>query len=65
MQVMVANIGDAKAVLARSSSADQRLKAIVLTREHKAIYTQERTRIQKVKPLSFISIGRSRICIQT
>ncbi|XP_020095061.1 probable protein phosphatase 2C 67 isoform X3 [Ananas comosus] len=45
--VMVANIGDAKAVLARSSSADQRLKAIVLTREHKAIYTQERTRIQK------------------
>ncbi|KAK3011633.1 hypothetical protein RJ639_011696 [Escallonia herrerae] len=54
--VFVANIGDAKAVLARSLSADDLknnpsgvspLKAIVLTREHKAIYPQERERIQK------------------
>ncbi|XP_072990738.1 probable protein phosphatase 2C 67 [Typha latifolia] len=55
--VIVANIGDAKAVLARSSStggsqvvrdeAGCSLKAIVLTREHKAIYPQERSRIQK------------------
>ncbi|OVA14524.1 Protein phosphatase 2C (PP2C)-like domain [Macleaya cordata] len=45
--VFVANIGDAKAVVARSSPADNSqnhldgaspLKAIVLTREHKAIY---------------------------
>ncbi|CAH2037065.1 unnamed protein product [Thlaspi arvense] len=56
-KVFVANIGDAKAVLARSSSASELgnhteascnpLKAIVLTREHKAIYPQERSRIQK------------------
>ncbi|KAK3007795.1 hypothetical protein RJ639_013679 [Escallonia herrerae] len=55
-KVFVANIGDAKAVLARSPSADDLknnpsgespLKAIVLTREHKAIYPQERARIQK------------------
>ncbi|KAG6746829.1 hypothetical protein POTOM_049198 [Populus tomentosa] len=48
--------GDAKAVLARSSIIDgsqnhpdgaSPLKAIVLTREHKAIYPQERARIQK------------------
>ncbi|XP_051114710.1 probable protein phosphatase 2C 8 isoform X4 [Andrographis paniculata] len=47
--VFVANIGDAKAVVARSSAADgsNPLKAIVLTREHKAIYPQERARIQK------------------
>ncbi|XP_043696331.1 probable protein phosphatase 2C 8 [Telopea speciosissima] len=54
--VFVANIGDAKAVLARSSSADglennvnatSALKAILLTREHKAIFPQERARIQK------------------
>nr|GMD32540.1 probable protein phosphatase 2C 8 isoform X2 [Ipomoea batatas] len=48
-KVFVANIGDAKAVLARSSQSDgsTSLKAIVLTREHKAIYPQERARIQK------------------
>ncbi|GAB4845262.1 hypothetical protein Ancab_038672 [Ancistrocladus abbreviatus] len=54
--VFVANIGDAKAVVARASSTDglqndpdavSPLKAIVLTREHKAIYPQERARIQK------------------
>ncbi|XP_047944886.1 probable protein phosphatase 2C 8 isoform X1 [Salvia hispanica] len=54
--VFVANIGDAKAVVARSSVVDgsqscldgsNPLKAIVLTREHKAIYPQERARIQK------------------
>ncbi|XP_031374557.1 probable protein phosphatase 2C 8 isoform X1 [Punica granatum] len=47
--VFIANIGDAKAVLARSSAVDGEspLKAIVLTREHKAIYPQERARIQK------------------
>jgi hypothetical protein len=50
------NAGDAKAVLARSTSTDgdvvdktkSQLKAIVLTREHKAIFPQERSRIQKV-----------------
>lgn len=55
-KVFIANIGDAKAVLARSSIIDgsqnhpdgaSSLKAIVLTREHKAIYPQERARIQK------------------
>uniref|UniRef100_A0ACD5XUU1 Uncharacterized protein n=1 Tax=Avena sativa TaxID=4498 RepID=A0ACD5XUU1_AVESA len=55
-QVVVANAGDAKAVLARSTSTDGEgavvdtksvLKAIVLTREHKAIFPQERLRIQK------------------
>lgn len=55
-KVFIANIGDAKAVLARSSPTDESgshteacnpLKAIVLTREHKAIYPQERSRIQK------------------
>ncbi|CAN6451822.1 unnamed protein product [Victoria cruziana] len=54
--VIVANIGDAKAVLARSlgdGSQDGRdgsnclLKAIVVTKEHKAIYPLERARIQK------------------
>ncbi|KAA8541303.1 hypothetical protein F0562_025266 [Nyssa sinensis] len=54
--VFVANVGDARAVVARSSAADglqnnsdglSPLKAIVLTREHKAIYPQERARIQK------------------
>lgn len=56
-QVFVANVGDAKAVVARSAMTDgsqnhsdgvHGLKAIVLTREHKAIYPQERARIQKV-----------------
>lgn len=51
-KVFIANIGDAKAVLARSSPTDgpdgaNQLKAILLTREHKAIHTQERARIQK------------------
>ncbi|KAG9449011.1 hypothetical protein H6P81_008976 [Aristolochia fimbriata] len=50
--VFVANIGDAKAVLARSAVVDRdgtssSLKAIVMTREHKAIYPRERARIQK------------------
>ncbi|KAK9115066.1 hypothetical protein Syun_021863 [Stephania yunnanensis] len=54
--VFVANIGDAKAVVARSyvpdgsqsqSARTDPLKAIVLTREHKAIYPQERARILK------------------
>ncbi|KAH9802167.1 putative protein phosphatase 2C 8 [Citrus sinensis] len=54
--VFVANIGDAKAVVARSSIVDgsnnhldelSSLKAIVVTRVHKAIYPQERARIQK------------------
>ncbi|XP_017974021.1 PREDICTED: probable protein phosphatase 2C 8 [Theobroma cacao] len=48
--VFVANIGDAKAVVARSADGSDKaspLKAIVLTREHKAIYPQERARIQK------------------
>ncbi|XP_023530639.1 probable protein phosphatase 2C 8 isoform X2 [Cucurbita pepo subsp. pepo] len=54
--VFVANVGDAKAVVARSSTTEKlsnnlnggsSLKAIVLTREHKAIYPQERARIQK------------------
>jgi hypothetical protein len=57
IQVVVANAGDAKAVLGRSVSTDgegvvddtkSQLKAIVLTREHKAIFPQERSRIQKV-----------------
>ncbi|XVE58743.1 hypothetical protein DITRI_Ditri04bG0193400 [Diplodiscus trichospermus] len=48
--VFVANIGDAKAVVARAADGSDKaspLKAIVLTREHKAIYPQERARIQK------------------
>ncbi|WOK92522.1 putative protein phosphatase 2C 67 isoform X1 [Canna indica] len=55
--VFIANIGDAKAVLARSPSTEgsqilsneigPSLKAIVVTREHKAIFPQERARIQK------------------
>jgi len=54
---VVANARDAKAVLARSISTEgegvvaetkSQLKAIVLTREHKAIFPQERSRIQKV-----------------
>ncbi|KAL6545514.1 hypothetical protein OROGR_009388 [Orobanche gracilis] len=54
--VFIANIGDAKAVVSRSSASEgsqsgsdgsNSLKAIVLTREHKAIYPQERARIQK------------------
>ena len=45
-------------MVARSSTVDglqnqtdgeSQLKAIVLTREHKAIYPQERARIQKVR----------------
>ncbi|XP_061353070.1 probable protein phosphatase 2C 8 isoform X2 [Gastrolobium bilobum] len=55
-KVFVANVGDAKAVLARSTITDgfqdhsdgvPALKAIVLTREHKPIFPQERARIQK------------------
>ncbi|KAJ0049660.1 hypothetical protein Pint_16936 [Pistacia integerrima] len=54
--VFVANVGDAKAVVARSvvdgsqnhTDGLSSLKAIVVTREHKAIYPQERARIQKV-----------------
>ncbi|KAI5441557.1 hypothetical protein KIW84_010869 [Lathyrus oleraceus] len=55
-KVFVANVGDAKAVLARSvvsvgsqdnSDKVNALKAIVLTREHKPIFPQERSRIQK------------------
>ncbi|XP_057446976.1 probable protein phosphatase 2C 67 isoform X2 [Lotus japonicus] len=55
-KVFVANVGDAKAVLARSTIPDgsqghsdgvHALKAIVLTREHKPIFPQERARIQK------------------
>ncbi|KAJ4838973.1 hypothetical protein Tsubulata_017377 [Turnera subulata] len=55
-KVFIANIGDAKAVLARSPAADglqthtdevSPLKAIVLTREHKAIYPHERARVLK------------------
>ncbi|KAJ3683422.1 hypothetical protein LUZ60_013649 [Juncus effusus] len=50
--VIIANIGDAKAVLARNSistskEAEITLKAIVLTREHKAIFPEERSRIEK------------------
>lgn len=53
---MVANIGDAKVVLARSTNGYQnlpdgvqtQLKAIVLTREHKPIFPLERARIEKV-----------------
>ncbi|RWW11074.1 hypothetical protein GW17_00025339, partial [Ensete ventricosum] len=61
--VLVANIGDAKAVLARlpgvegsQTLSDERgspLKAIVVTREHKAIYPQERARIQKLSDARF------------
>ena len=62
LQVFVANIGDAKAVVARSSKINELndssgcspLKAIVLTREHKAIYPQERARIQKVRNCLFV-----------
>lgn len=55
-KVFIANVGDAKAVLARSTIPDgskdnsdgvPALKAIVLTREHKPIFPQERARIQK------------------
>lgn len=52
LKVFIANIGDAKAVVARSTDGSDKgspLKAIVLTREHKAIYPHERARIQKVK----------------
>ncbi|KAL6007381.1 hypothetical protein ACLOJK_032878 [Asimina triloba] len=50
--VFVANVGDAKAVLGRLSTVNgdetnSQLKSIVITREHKAIYPQERARIQK------------------
>ncbi|KAK9668820.1 hypothetical protein RND81_13G088900 [Saponaria officinalis] len=49
--VFVANVGDAKAVVARSIIPDgnesSSLKAILLTREHKVIYPFERSRIQK------------------
>ncbi|XP_078431079.1 protein phosphatase 2C family protein isoform X2 [Wolffia australiana] len=55
--VFVANIGDAKAVLARLSlpkgpneekdETNFTVKSIVITREHKAIFPSERVRIQK------------------
>eukprot|EP00884_Botryococcus_braunii_P023535 jgi/Botrbrau1/9866/Bobra.0080s0002.2 len=47
--VLVANIGDAKAVLGREREAEEGspVKAITLTREHKAIFPQERARIEK------------------
>lgn len=43
-------------MLARSSTVDGEspIKAIVLTREHKAIYPQERARIQKVMPVYMV-----------
>ncbi|EIE23484.1 protein serine/threonine phosphatase 2C [Coccomyxa subellipsoidea C-169] len=45
---IVANIGgDAKCVLGRIPSEGGAPKAITLTRDHKAIYPQERTRIEK------------------
>ncbi|KAG5010382.1 hypothetical protein JHK82_019028 [Glycine max] len=55
-KVVVANIGDAKVVLARSTNGYQnlpdgvqtQLKAIVLTREHKPIFPLERACIEKV-----------------
>ncbi|CAF2083881.1 unnamed protein product [Brassica napus] len=59
-KVFIANIGDAKTVFARSSTTNESgnhteactpLKAIVLTREHKAIYPQERSRIQKTSDI--------------
>ncbi|KAL4375520.1 hypothetical protein AHAS_Ahas05G0290000 [Arachis hypogaea] len=62
-KVFVANIGDAKAVLARSTISDgsqgnsdgaHALKAIVLTREHKPIFPQECARIQKVQNASMM-----------
>lgn len=65
--MFVANIGDAKAVVARSSATNNLenesndsnpLKAIVLTREHKAIYPQERARIQKVREFCLILIWK-------
>lgn len=73
-QVVVANAGDAKAVLARSTSTDGEgaladtkspLKAIVLTREHKAIFPQERSRIQKVNSFmvpTFSSVLPHKLC---
>ncbi|KAK7257383.1 hypothetical protein RIF29_31327 [Crotalaria pallida] len=57
--LFVANLGDAKAVLARSTITDGSqdhsngvsvLKAIVLIREHKPIFPRERARIQKTLP---------------
>jgi len=52
--VHMANLGDAKAVLARANAtADgtqggkESLRAITLTKEHKAIYAPERARIEK------------------
>lgn len=68
--MFVANIGDAKAVVARSSAVDgsqsgsdgsNPQKAIVLTREHKAIYPQERARIQKVCFFCYNGIFWSRL----
>ncbi|EFN54009.1 hypothetical protein CHLNCDRAFT_25388 [Chlorella variabilis] len=63
--VLVANVGDARCVLARQPQAAAAapqgeqgrwrapLKAITLTREHKAIFPQERQRIEKAG--SFVS----------
>uniref|UniRef100_A0A383VFM2 PPM-type phosphatase domain-containing protein n=1 Tax=Tetradesmus obliquus TaxID=3088 RepID=A0A383VFM2_TETOB len=49
---LVANVGDAKCVLARiaekaGSSSSSSLRALVLTKDHLAIYPGERARIQK------------------
>ena len=54
----MANLGDAKAVLARASTSsgvdksitgdNQSLKGVVITKEHKAIFPLERARIEKV-----------------
>ena len=51
-QVMLAHAGDAKGVLARVPEAGGGIqssapKAFTLTKEHKAIFASERTRIQK------------------
>lgn len=43
-------------VLQNDSDGIGPLKAIVLTREHKAIYPQERARIQKVRTVNMHNI---------
>eukprot|EP00803_Ostreobium_quekettii_P000578 evm.model.scf_964EXC.3 EVM.evm.TU.scf_964EXC.3 scf_964EXC:13598-17520(+) len=48
--VFVGNVGDAKCVLGRISDKDEskdQLKALMLTKEHLAIYPQERARIER------------------
>mmetsp|Transcript_34318 Transcript_34318/g.97214 ORF Transcript_34318/g.97214 Transcript_34318/m.97214 type:complete len:330 (+) Transcript_34318:176-1165(+) len=46
-RVVVANVGDVKAVLARQQDQQAALKAVTVTKEHKAIYPAERARIEK------------------